>query len=170
LAAKIGEGITQWAELNCDLNQTACARMFVLTVPQMFLFLKGVAHRYTETRVARLIVNWAAGYANDTAAMVGIGNFSIEEGSSLAILFSEKEEIPKVWGAVERVLNRSDIGFYVSRDRDLQKKLGLTEFPGVYAFHRGQFRQYSGRIDVNSVVRFFRGVFDEPNGRLRDSE
>jgi hypothetical protein len=133
--------------------------MPVLTVPQTFLFLNGTVQRYTETRVARLLVNWAAGFAKDSAVVVDATNFSADVESSFALLLSEKDGTPKIWGAIERVLNRADIHFYISRDRELQKKLVLHEFPGIYAFHGGRFTRYSGRLDIRSAVRFLQDTF-----------
>lgn len=157
-AAELGHGIAHWCELNCDLNDTACRVLQTEGVPRTLYFLNGRIHEYQGMQLARLLVNWASAFVNDTATVVDASNYTAAPRA--AILFTERHPAPKVWAAVERVLARKDIPFFVSSDRALQEKLGAERFPGVYALVEGQApKLLDKKLTVRDAVEFLQSAF-----------
>ena len=157
-AAELGYGIAHWCELNCDLNDTACRLLHTEGVPRTLYFLNGRIQEYQGIQLARLLVNWASSFVNDTAIVVDDNNFT--ESPRAAILFTERHPAPKIWAAIERVLARKDIPFFVSSDNKLQERLGAEKFPGVYALTQGGKPQlFDKKLNVKDAVEFFKAAF-----------
>ena len=157
-AAELGHGIAHWCELNCDVNDTACRVLHTEGVPRLLYFLNGRIHEYQGMQLARLLVNWASAFVNDTAIVVDASNYTSQPRA--AILFTERHPAPKVWAAIERALARSDVPFFVSSDRELQAKLGAERFPGVYAITANQPpKLFDKKLTVRDALEFFKAEF-----------
>jgi hypothetical protein len=165
-AAELGEGLTVWAELNCTQNSIACEEVHIDALPQLFYFRDGTIYPYLGLRIARLLVTWVSGFVLNTAAVVDAANYSVSADEKVALLLTEKAALPKVWAAIERALNRSDIRFFASRDRNLQTRLGLPTFPAVYALRGSDSWRFDGRLSVRDAVKFYRSTFPDDQAEL----
>lgn len=160
-AAELGEGFATFAELNCNVNKTACQMLRIDGVPKLFFFLNGVINKYEGPQLSRLMVNWISLFINDTATLVTSENYTENVAENSAILFTAKPEIPKIWAGIQKTLNNTNVKFLVSRDKELHSKLGLEQFPGVFAKKNDQFKQYTGHLDIQNVVKFLKSYFDD---------
>jgi len=145
-AAELGVGVAQFAELDCGLNRTACQEVKTDGVPRILYFRNSKVMEYEGMQISRLIVNWASELLEDTAIFVGKDNYSQLITDNAAILFTNKNPIPKVWASIERYLNDPKIKFFVSSDVELQKMLNLNAFPGVYVKKGQDIVSYSDKI------------------------
>jgi hypothetical protein len=162
-AAEIGEGLTKWAELNCDLNHTACASLKIESVPQTWLFLKGTVYPYTGMQLARLFANYAAVFVHDSSILVDDSNFTVNASTNAAILFTDKRPTPRIWMAIASVVNRTDVGYYVCRDPAVKARFGLADetFSAVYGIKAGKFEKYSNaKLTVADAAAFLNNLFE----------
>jgi hypothetical protein len=93
-------------------------------------------------------------------------NYSVSANEKVALLLTEKAALPKVWAAIERVLNHSNIRFLASRDRNLQTRLRLPTFPAVYALRGTERWRFDGRLSVRDAVKFYRSTFPDDHAEL----
>lgn len=159
--ATLGLGLATFAELNCNLNKTACQLLRIEGVPKLFHFQNGIINKYDGPQLSRLMVNWITAFINNTAAVVTSENYTENAAENSVILFTSKPEIPKIWAAIEKALNKSNIKFLVSRDKELHAKLGLEGFPGIFAKKGDAFEKYPGHIDTAGVVKFLLNYYGE---------
>ncbi|OHS97168.1 hypothetical protein TRFO_36699 [Tritrichomonas foetus] len=160
LVAEMGEGFATFSELNCNEFTEICQKLNVSSVPSIFFLKDGKSTFYDGYKVPRSIVNWVSKFIDDTAINVSINNYTKFFSTKNAILFTEKLEIPKIWTAVEKKLNNSDVRFFVSNDRKLHSQLGLSEFPGIYAGNlQNQFFKFESRKSVILIVDFLNSTF-----------
>jgi hypothetical protein len=165
-AAELGEGLAVWAEMSCTLNSSACGEVHIDALPRLYYFRDGIIHPYPGLRIARLLVNWVAAFVPDTAVPVDAANYSAGSDEKVALLLTEKATVPKVWAGIERSLNRSDIRFFVSGDRNLQTRLSLPAFPAVYALRGTSAWRFEGRLSVKEAVKFYRETFPDGDSEL----
>lgn len=162
-ASTLGVGLAAFAELNCNVNKTACQLLRIEGVPKLFYFYNGLINKYDGPQLSRLMVNWITTFINDTATLVTSENYTENAAEKSVILFTSKPEIPKIWAAIERTLNNTHIKFLVSKDKELHKKLGLDGFPGIFAKKADQYEKYAGHIDTSGVVKFLQNFFADEN-------
>lgn len=160
-AAELGEGFATYAELNCNVNKTACLELRIEGVPRLFHFYNGIIHPYEGTQLSRVMANWASLFINDTALLVDADNYTENAGDNVAILFTSKSVIPKIWAGVERTFNNSNVKFLVSRDEKLKEKLGLESFPGIYAKKGNTFTLFKDTMQIKKIVQFLHSIFAE---------
>jgi thiol-disulfide isomerase/thioredoxin len=158
-AAKLGAGLATWAELNCTENESACLEIRIQEVPELFYFLKGSIYPYRGMKLSRLLVNWASNFVDSTAAIITSENFTTQLSGFSALMLTDKYPPPKIWKAIENVLNRTDVTFYVSGDRSLQEKFELTAFPAVYAINGKEIHEFKLKLTVADAVKFFTEEF-----------
>lgn len=170
-AAEMGQGLATFSELNCITNEDICRKLKIYTVPSFVYYLNGNVSLYKGYRIPREIVNWVSKFVNtDSISIVDNSNYSSmlnNEGSNneksqpVAILFSDKKDIPKIWAAVNNVLNQYDrkkiVSFLFSNDRKLLQELKLSTFPGIYFSNNGKdFFEYTGKRITPRIVDFIR--------------
>ena len=158
-ASVIGEGFAIFAELNCNTNKTACQLLRIDGVPKLFLFSNGIINKYDGPQLSRLMANWITSFINDTALLVDSSNYTENVAENSTILFTSKPGIPKIWAAIEKSLNSTNIKFLISKDKELQAKLGLEGFPGIFAKKGDQFKKFSEHLDTRSVVHFLKSFY-----------
>lgn len=163
LAAEMGEGLAIFSELNCVTNEEICRKLRVYSVPSIIYYFNESVSLYRGYRIPREIVNWVSQFtSNESISIVDHLNFSKYESTRrIAILFSDKKEIPKIWIAANNVLNRfnqdKQVLFLFSRDKQLFKNLNLSTFPGIYFSNNGKdFFEYQGKRLVARIVDFMR--------------
>ncbi|KAH0792012.1 Thioredoxin family protein [Histomonas meleagridis] len=164
-ASELGDGITNWAELDCSLNRTACQELHTEGVPRLLFFTNGTIYEYREMQLARLLVNWVSAFLQDTAIVVDRNNYTQSISENAAILFTEKPTIPKIWAGIEKKLGMSDVKFFVSNDQKLFDELKLENFPGIYVKKGEEITCYKGKLTIREAAEFFRKQF-EPNKEL----
>ena len=161
LAAEMGEGLAIFSELNCVTDEEICRKLRVYSVPSIIYYKNESATLYKGYRIPREIVNWVSQFVNTDSINIvdhlNYSNISKNEGlKKVAILFSEKKDIPKIWVAVNNVLNQfNQILFLFSRDKQLHHELNLSTFPGIYFSNdKKEFIEYKGKRIIPRIVNF----------------
>jgi hypothetical protein len=75
-------------------------------------------------------------------------------GNNVSHLLTEKSSAPKIWSVIERKLNNYHVHFFVSGDRELQSKLNLSAFLGIYFRKNNNVVRFEGKMDVKSGFQF----------------
>jgi hypothetical protein len=91
---------------------------------------------------------------------------SVAADEKVVLLLTEKVTLPNVWAAIERLLNRSEIRFLVSRDRNHQTRLALPAFAAVYALRGAGAWLFDGRLSVKEATKFYRSTFQDGHSEL----
>ena len=160
-ASKLGEGLAVWAELNCAENETACRSIQIDAVPKLYYFRDGMIHKYEGMQLSRLMVDWVSQFSNDTATVIDALNYTEGQFEKEALLFTNKEVIPKIWAGIERSYNNSDVKFFVSRDKELLDKIGGQNFPGVYVKKGAEVKEFTEKLQIHEVVHFMKEFFGD---------
>jgi hypothetical protein len=169
--ARMGAGLIRWAALNCDKYPRDCQyHAAVLEEPSVYLIEgNGSAKHLPNRRDMGWLIDILSARVPDQYVFVDRYNYTINPDERAGFLFMEGKMLPKLWTAVQNLLNRTDLIFYASTDRGLYEDLGLSKFPGIYAVKNSEFILFEKELLPRDIANFISDILpidQAPGGEL----
>jgi hypothetical protein len=97
----------------------------------------------------------------DSSTKVDNDSYEPLVDEDVAILFTDDDPPPRSWSIIQRRLERPDIAFFRSSDRELLKRLGQTAFPGLYAVRDGRVTRFKKKLSATGAIAFLQSTLKE---------
>lgn len=120
------------AKVDATVEKTVAQEHDVKGFPTLKWFVDGTPIDYTGGRSANEIVNWIKKKTGPAAAVVDSAEAleKAQKDEVAAFVYVEKEEGKEYDAYMSLASKTEDTGFYIVKDAELAKKVGLTKAPG----------------------------------------
>jgi hypothetical protein len=159
--ARVGAGLVTWAALNCDNYPRDCEYHAVVPEEPSIYLLEGngSAKQFPMMKDVRHLFDLLCARITEQYVLVDRLNYTVNPDERAGFIFMDNKLLPKLWTAVQNLLNRTDLIFYASTDKGLYEDLGLSKFPGVYAVKNGEFILFDDELLPREIANFFAETF-----------
>jgi hypothetical protein len=151
-AFKLAKGFLKFAYLDSVKSTYLSQRLHLSKQPYFCFFYTGGDECRPATNLsARDVVNIGSAFLMDCVKTADAKWLKTHKQNPTAILFTEQEQTPVLWRAIEGVFRRTPLKIGLSRDRDFAKSLNVTLFPTILLHNFTHNLVYEGENEYTAM-------------------